>query len=193
MVVDAFLVLVVELVIVVPIEMSSDYSPTLYQEEKLKGLRRDNGARNLTRLRPIHYQILRMHLSGMNNEEIARQVGKTSSTISRILTDPLVLSLLDNHYKAEDARFKALYPKVIDAIDDALDKNNNPKLRLEAADRYLRAHQKFDKASQLEKKEEETAEDVIARMLAAVQVNMHGEGNTQININIGGEKVNEDS
>ena len=141
-----------------------------YEQEKELGIRRENGARNLSKLKPIHYKLIELHISGMSNNEIARRLRKSVPTISIWLNDPLVISELDKYYKAEDARFKALYSKTIDVIEDALNtEKHGINTNMKAARLYLQAHRKFDEDSGPEK---ETAEDIVQRVMNAIQVNV---------------------
>jgi len=150
-------------------------NPTVYEAEKEVGLRREDGSLNLNSLKLIHYKCLQMHTSGKSNNDIAKALTKTQSTISRWLSDPLMLELIDREYAANDARFKAMYGKTLDVIEDSLDQQKHSiGVNLKGADMYLKAHKKYDpdKASA-----GETAEDVIARMLNLnLQFNVHIEG-----------------
>jgi len=135
----------------------------IYNAEKESGLRRDDGSLNLKSLKLIHYKCLQMHISGKNNNQIAQALTKTQATISRWLSDPLLVALIDKEYEANDARFKAMYSKTLDVIEDSLDQQKHSiGVNLKGADMYLKAHKKYDpdKAGV-----GETAEDVIARML----------------------------
>ena len=117
------------------------------------------------------------HLSGKKNSEIAYSLHKTDATISRWLSDPLVLAILSDTYNAQDARFKAMYGKTLDVIEDSLDQmKHSIGVNLKGADMYLKAHKKYDPD---QAKAGDTAEDIIARMLNL---------NLQFNVNIGGQK-----
>lgn len=165
----------------VPVEQAKT-EMSLYEQEKAQGLRRPDGSLNLKQLKPVHMKMIEMHLNGTKNAEIARALNKTQATISRWLSDPLVVGVLEQAYKAEDARFKALYSKVVDVIEDGLNMNKHSiGVNLKAADKYLKAHDKYDKARN---SDTETAEDVIARVFNQLNVN----GNVQINIDKSGDK-----
>lgn len=146
---------------------------TSYESEKETGLRREDGSLNLKELKMIHYKMLKLHFSGVKNSDIARQLQKTDATISRWLSDPLIVAILSQQYEAQDARFKAMYGKTLDVIEDSLDMHkHNIGVNLKGADMYLKAHKKYDPENI---KAGDTAEDVIARMLNL---------NLQLNVNV---------
>lgn len=148
-----------------------------YTDEKEIGLRRPDGSLNLKELKLIHYKALQMHTSGKKNSEIARTLHKTDATISRWLSDPLIVEILAKEYEANDARFKAMYGKTLDVIEDSLNQDKHSiGVNLKGADMYLKAHKKYDPENA---GIGDTAEDVIARMLNL---------NIQFNIQTGGQK-----
>lgn len=143
--------------------MEAKQQVTQYEAEKEQGLRRDDGSKNLTSLKLIHHKALKMHLAGNSNRVIAQRLQKTDATISRWLSDPLIVEILDKEYKANDARFKALYSKTIDVIEDSLNQDKHSiGVNLKGADMYLKAHKKYDPENA---KAGDTAEDVIQRMI----------------------------
>lgn len=154
--------------------MEANQQLTNYNSEKESGLRRADGSLNLKELKMIHYKMLKLHFSGDSNSDIAKKLQKTDATISRWLSDPLIVEILDKEFKAQDARFKAMYGKTLDVIEDSLDRNKyNIGVNLKGADMYLKAHKKYDPDTV---KAGDTAEDVIARMLNL---------NIQFNVNVG--------
>lgn len=152
-------------------------SLSAYTAEKESGLRRPDGSLNLKELKLIHYKMLKLHFSGLSNSSIAKTLQKTDATISRWLSDPLITEILAKEYEAQDSRFKAMYSKTLDVIEDSLNMHkHNIGVNLKGADMYLKAHKKYDPDTA---KAGDTAEDVIARMLNL---------NMQFNINIGEQK-----
>jgi len=148
---------------------------TTYESEKELGLRRDDGSLNLKELKMIHYKMLKLHFAGFKNSVIAEKLQKTDATISRWLSDPLIVEILAKQYDAHDARFKAMYGKTLDVIEDSLDMvKHNIGVNLKGADMYLKAHKKYDPENA---KAGDTAEDVIARMLNL---------NLQLNVTVDG-------
>ena len=108
-----------------------------YHYEKIIGLRRSNGHRNLKKLRPVHERIIALAVSGMSGVEIAAQFKCSAVTVYRILADPLASSLtkeIGEHYREE---FKRLFPLVYDAVKDGLNSGSS-KVRLAAVDRFAR-------------------------------------------------------
>ena len=146
----------------------SDYTAQVYEAQKESGERRPNGALNLKSLKPIHHKIINLHIQGTKNCDIAHAVGKTEATISRILSDPLVVGELDKAYEVEQMRLRSLTGKAIDAVEDALD-DENKGMKLRGVDRFVKLHERIGKG----KKDEQTAEDIIANIM-----------NLQLNVNI---------
>lgn len=151
---------------------------TKYEQEKARGLRRADGSLNLKTLKPIHMKMIELHLQGSKNGDICKALHKTPATISRWMSDPLVTNVLEDIYKQEDARLKALFPKVVDVIDDALDmQKHSIGVNLKAADKWLKVHKKYD---QKDDPTHQTAEDIIQQVFA--QMNISGD-NVQVNFN----------
>ena len=148
-----------------------------YLTEKHLGVRRENGAMKLKKLTNRHLKIVGMHLEGASVEMIASNCNCTISTVSRILNDPLAQQILKRVYSDREGEVQALGGKALQAVRDGLDKQQPINTRLRAVSSYAKVREVMmpkDKGS-------ESAEDVIARMLAAVQING---GNVQMNFNI---------
>ena len=114
-----------------------------YHYEKLIGLRRSNGNKNLKKLRPVHERIIAAFVSGMTGVEIAAQFRCSAMTIYRILGDPLASSLtkeIGENYREE---FKQLFPLVYLAVKDGLN-SGSAKIRLSAVDRFARINRMID-------------------------------------------------
>jgi len=138
----------------------TDYTTQVYEAQKESGERRPNGALNLKSLKPIHHKIINLHIQGLKNCQIASEVKKTEATVSRILSDPLVVGMLDKAYEAEQVRLRSLTGKAIDAVADALD-DQNKGMKLRGVDRFVKLHERIGKG----KRDEQTAEDIIANIL----------------------------
>lgn len=142
-----------------------------YLLQKATGYRNANGTMPLKRLRPKYEVILQLHMNGVPNTMIARNMGITEQRVSQILNDPLIKA----HAKAKidelDIRFLALKGKAIDAISDALDFDQDIDVRLSAADKWLKAHGYFEKKGG--GAESASLEDVVQRLVNAVQVNVN--------------------
>ena len=154
----------------------STHSNAAYLEEKRNGSRLPNGAKPLKRLNAQHKEILKMHLSGLSNNEISEQSGKTFVSISRIINDPLARAEIDRLLQDTQHEFTALYSKSIGRLREAMDAETMGKLpahttRLKAVDIYFKASGKYVDNAHVG----ETAEDVIARILAnpLIQVNIN--------------------
>ena len=138
----------------------TDYTAQVYEAQKESGERRQNGALNLKSLKPIHHKIINLHIQGMKNCAIAHTVNKTEATISRILSDPLVVGELDKAYEAEQVRLRSLTGKAIDAVADALG-DESKAMKLRGVDRFVKLQERIGKG----KSNEQTAEDIIANIM----------------------------
>jgi len=150
------------------------YNPIEYQEEKELGTRLPNGAKPLRRLSPRHIELVKAHLDGVSNKDLARIFNMTESTVSRILGDPLVSEIKKQHQENVSAEFDALYGKAVAALRDGLDEAQPAGTRLKAAKLF------FEQAAQRGLDEQESAEDVAQRLLAMqlnVNVNVEGSSN----------------
>lgn len=150
--------------------------PSKYEEEKKNGTRRPNGATFLKRLTAKHKEMIKMHLSGLTNNNIAEAANRSYSSVSLLLSDPLALAEISRLLEDTEKEFQALYPKSVECIRDAMEANtiaNTPAhtTRLKAVDIYYRANGKYRDADS----GAESAEDVIERILAlpAIQVNIN--------------------
>jgi len=101
-----------------------------------------------------------LHLEGLPTRQIAEMLGRSPGWVSWILRSDLAQSLINDYISFVDQEFRVLYKLSIDAIRDAL-QSDDIEVRLKAADKYLKAHGKYAQAA----KQEETAEDVIKRIM----------------------------
>ena len=79
------------------------------------------GASELKRLRPLHYKIISMHLAGVRNKDIARQVGCTKATIVNIVHSRLGREAIEGALEKYYDEFQELATKVVQVISDTLD------------------------------------------------------------------------
>ncbi len=156
-----------------------------YLEEKVNGDRLPNGAKPLKKLKAKHKEMIKLHLSGISNNEIAEASGVTVSRCSLILSDPLSLAEIGRLLKDTEREFQALYPKAVERLRGALDADTIGGLpahatRLKAVDTYFRASGKYKDAE----RSGDTAEDVIERILAnpllQVNINVPGAARTEV-------------
>lgn len=104
-----------------------------YDMEKKLGVRRANGASKLKDLKPIHKQIIAMHLHGYSVIDIAGEVGQSENNIYHVLSDPLARALIETFSKRMDVELAAMEPLTIAAMRDALE-TSDIKDRLKAVD-----------------------------------------------------------
>lgn len=94
-------------------------------------------AHALRRLGYHHKMILNLHLQGKTGPEIANVVGCSTSAVYSTLKDPLARVVIDHFNEGFDFDVKALYPKAIRAVSNALDAQDTDKA-LRGVDRFMR-------------------------------------------------------
>ncbi len=146
--------------------MGKKYDPKTYQYEKIIGKRTKTGELKLKRLKPLHRQMLHMHLGCYSNRDIAFHLNVDEITVSRVLRDPLSQEIINVYSSGIDAELEALLPLGVDVLRKAV-LSDSAKIALQGVDKLFRALGKFDHSHDAEKKE--TAEDVIARALGIAQ------------------------
>ena len=143
-----------------------------YEMEKANGKRRPNGALALKKLSPLHIEIVKAHLDGVRNTDIAAMFRMTDSTISLILSDPLVEEIRAEWLKDRHAEFNALYGRAINTIRDSMNEDKPALVRLRAA-KMVMEDAPFTKSREDGR---ETAEDVVQRILQVnIQINNGGQ------------------
>lgn len=145
------------------------YDPAIYQYEKIIGKRTRTGEMKLKRLKPLHRQMIAMHIGCFSNRDIAYQMNIDEITVSRVLRDPLSQELIAAYAAGVDSELAALLPLGVDAIRKSL-LTDDARIALMAVDKLFRALGKFDHSHDHEKKE--TAEDVIQRALGIAQTSV---------------------
>lgn len=106
--------------------------------------------------------VLALHLAGKTVKEIEALTKYRPSTIYKILKLPNVEALRQQLLDHTSKEFEALYDKTVDAIRCGLD-SMDPKIRLEAADKWLKAHGKYGKSEGTQVNI--TAEDIVMNIL----------------------------
>jgi len=92
---------------------------------------------NLKRLSQRHKLIIGMHLTGKSSMEIAGIVGCSAQTVNKVILDPLAQEVVAYYYEGTEEELKALFPKVVDTVRDALD-SGNIETRLKGVDRFTK-------------------------------------------------------
>ena len=142
------------------------YDPQVYQFEKIIGRRTKTGELKLRRLKPLHRQMIAMHIGCFSNRDIAFQMNVDEITVSRVLRDPLSQEIISVYANGIDAELEALLPLGVDVLRKSL-LSDSAKIALQGADKLFRALGKFNHTGDEEKRE--TAEDVIQRALGIAQ------------------------
>ena len=145
------------------------YDPAVYQFEKIIGRRTKTGELKLRRLKPLHRQMIAMHIGCFSNRDIAFQMNVDEITVSRVLRDPLSQEIINVYATGIDAELEALLPLGVDVVRKSL-LSDNAKIALQGVDKLFRALGKFNHTG--DEQERETAEDVIARALGIAQTSV---------------------
>jgi hypothetical protein len=104
--------------------------------------------------------MLLLYLQGTPPTEIVDELKTSMGRFRRVMKSDLGKLVIDDYFHFCDQEFSTLYQLSVDAIRDALS-SDDIDLRLKAADKFLKAHGKYDKAVS----KEATAEDVVRRIL----------------------------
>lgn len=109
-----------------------------------------------------HQYVLALHLAGRRVHEIEELTGYKPPTIYHILSEPNVLALRQQLLNHTSKEFEALFGKTVEAIRQGLD-SADAKIQLEAADKWLKAHGKYQKSEGTQVNI--TAEDIVMNIL----------------------------
>lgn len=91
----------------------------------------------LKRLTQRHKIIIGMHLTGSKTIKIAEKIGCSVGSVLSILRDPLAQEVIMHYYEGVEDELKALFPKAVDAVREALD-DNAVGTKLKGVDRFMR-------------------------------------------------------
>jgi|TARA_R110000744_G_scaffold341003_2_gene446302 hypothetical protein len=123
----------------------------------------------LKALRPIHYRVISLHLSGLKNTDISRQLNIHQQTVVNVVHSRLGREAIEGAMEKYYDEFYELAPKVVKTIRQTLDDDQNPDLRLRAASMWLKTS-----GWEGRKKSVQTSEDKVKNIL--IQAN-----NVQLN------------
>lgn len=113
------------------------------------------------RLTLDHRTVLSLHLQGVGHQQIAEMTGYSKAYISIILNNPRCEAILNEAYRLYDKELKALYPKSIDRLRDALDSEDH-RVAMRAVELTLKANGKLKDAIE---GSAATAEDVVRKLI----------------------------
>ncbi len=140
--------------------MIAQSEPTKYEMEKAAGERLPNGAMPLKQLKPVHLEMIAMHLDGIRNKDIALRFGFTESRISILLRQPKAVELIQRVLEDAKGRFSVLRHRIVDVLADGLKEGVDKRTQFAAIDRYHKMHDILGS-----KDVDKTAEDVIQEIL----------------------------
>jgi hypothetical protein len=150
------------------------YTNPEYHARKSSGQLR-GGSGTLKKLSSKHRTIIAYAMLGMKSREIAKKVGMRDTSISRILNSELAKDVIRKRIAEMDDRFLMLKRKAIDAFEDALALDTPVEIRLAAADKWFKAHGYYERSKN--KEGTVSLEDVVAKLVASVQVNVQVNNN----------------
>ena len=114
----------------------------------------------LKELRPIHYRIISLHLTGLKNIDISRQLGIHKQTVVNEVHSRLGREAIEGAMEKYYDEFYELAPKVVKTIRQTLDDDENPDLKLRAASMWLKTT-----GWENRKKSVQTSEDKVRNIL----------------------------
>ncbi len=162
---------------------------TVYRVEKAIGLRSSAGRLKLRKLRTRHYLMIDLHMLGLRNTEIAEQLRVTPAAVCSVLADDLAKREIQQRIDQQRARLNPMLTKALDVVTDGMEAvlqdgaRPNHRVRLKAADMVLKMRGEYEQNT----KAEESAEDVVARIMN-LDVSVRS-GDTETRISLGqGEK-----
>ena len=128
------------------------------------------GSSELKRLRPLHYKIISLHLAGVRNKDIAQQIGCTKATVVNIVHSRLGREAIEGALEKYYDEFQELAPKVVKVVNETLENEENPDLRLRAAGMWIKTS-----GWEQRRKTVQTSEDQVKNILIqANNVQMNG-------------------
>lgn len=157
------------------------YHTARYEQEKLAGIRRPSGAKNLQELTPLHRDVINLHAAGYSGNEIARLVRRSPAWVSTILNDPLVVEEIEGIKSQQQMRLKALMGEAVDTVASAM--RNAPKQseRLKAADMVFKSNGAY--ATDDPSGNKDSAENIISSILEKAQIHIHTDGREERVVN----------
>ena len=112
-------------------------------------------------IRHKDYEILALHLSGKTAQEISAIVNCTPLTVYNILKKEEMIMLRQQILAGLGDEFEVLFADVINTIRELL-QSSKESIRLEACEKWLKAHNKYGKEKNTINV---TAEDVVFQIL----------------------------
>lgn len=157
------------------VQTKIDQNDPVYEMEKANGERLPNGARIRKKLKPVHLEMIALHLEGVSNSQIARKFKYTDSSISILLQQPLAKELIQRVLNDSRHRFNMLSHRVVDVLADGLKDGNDKGMQLRTIDRYHKMYSILGDESG-----KQTAEDVVQEILKrADKIQLNVEVNKQ--------------
>ncbi len=143
--------------------------PTLYNPREFSKdraiARLPDKVNPIIRLTAQHKQVIALHMSGWSGVAIGRALKRPASWVYGVLRDDRVKHIISKMHEMVDAELAALFPKAVDAVRTVVE-HGTYNARLRAAELIFKTQDKLAP----EDSPTDGAEDIIARMLARVEV-----------------------
>jgi len=133
---------------------------SLVELNRYLGIVNPEKERPLAFLRDRDKQMLLLYLQGTPPTQIVDELKTSMGRFRRVMKSDLGKLVIDDYFQFCDQEFSTLYQLSVDAIRQGLE-SEDIDTKLKAADKFLKAHGKYDKAVS----KEATAEDVVRRIL----------------------------
>lgn len=135
----------------------------------------ENSRNDLKNLKTHHKLIIMLHLEGLSNSDIASEVGRSPGYVRWVLSRPIVQDVVDQYFELTDREFKTLYKLSVRAVRDALSDKQDIRVRLNAADKFFRAHGKYESRDQ---RKTTSAEEVVSDIMSNIAEIVRSAGGT---------------
>lgn len=171
------------------VRANTEYDQDQYAMEKELGIREASGKLRLTRLRPIHRTMILLYAEGKSIKSIAEEVDRSYINVWQIINDPLAKELISRSIQDAQEHLKQAQVKAITAVSEGLESVSFED-QMKAVDRYVKLAEHLG----IGEGANETAEDVVQRILASVnvQVNVGCDSNTEAAVTVGRSGERED-
>lgn len=153
-----------------PRGMSYRRGRILAVQQKVLGTRSRNARPQLQQLKPIHKAIIARHLEGVQSIGIAAEFKVSPLTVQYVLDCDLAKPYLDHFHALIDFDIKALAPRAVAALDDALS-GGDKTLKLNAAKEALKLNNRYPKE---EAPNGPTAEDLVKEVIGLARETVAG-------------------
>lgn len=109
-----------------------------YEIERALGKRDEKGNFRLKKLKHHHLRIIQLHLDGYTNTQIRDEVGVSTSTVARVLKDPLAEPYLQQAREARLQDIEVALGNSLEKANDLVINGPTNNIKLQAIDRVVK-------------------------------------------------------